>query len=252
MVYTVQKLATLAGVSVRTLHYYDEIGLLKPAGVKKNGYRYYKEVQLLRLQQILFFRELEFPLEDIERIISSPHFDMESALRDQRKLIQMKKIRLDKLIKTIDKTITSMTNNQKMQDDELYDAFKDDDVKQYQDEVKERWGNTDAYAQSMKRVGKMTKAQMEKLKEDGKKHTQAIADAMDKGIESPEVQELIAQSHEGVNFFYDCTLEMFRNLGKMYVDDSRFTAYYEKFRKGLAVFVRDAIAYYCDVKEGKK
>ncbi len=251
MSYTVHSLAQLAGISVRTLHYYDEIGLLKPSVIKKNGYRYYEDAELIRLQQILFFRELEFPLEDIKRMLNRPQFSVVEALKDQKKLIRLKQARLEKLINSINKTIKTMSNNHKINDEELYDVFKDAEVKQYQDEVKERWGNSDAYRQSMAKVGTMTKKEMEKLKADGKKHTQAIADAMDKGIEHSDVQKLIKQSHEGVNFFYDCSYEMFRNLGKMYVEDPRFTAYYEKFRPGLAVFMRDAIAYYCDQHENK-
>ncbi len=246
MRYTVKQLASLAAISVRTLHYYDEIGLLTPSFVAKNGYRYYEQKELLRLQQILFFRELEFPLEDIKRMLDRPGFSMVEALSDQKKLLQLKRKRIDGLIKSIDKTIVSMNNNHPLNGEELYDPFKDEDVKQYQEEVRQRWGNTDAYKQSMARVGKMTKKEMEKLKEDGKKHTQALADSMDKGASHPDVQALIAKSHAGVNFFYDCSLETFRNLGQMYVDDPRFTAYYEKFRPGLAAFMRDAIAYYCD------
>lgn len=139
-----------------------------------------------------------------------------------------------------------MTQMQSQTTDELYDAFKDEDVKEYQEEVKQRWGDTDAYKQSMARTSKMTKAQMDELKQKGKAHTQALADNMYKGIDHPDVQALIKKSHEGVNFFYDCSLEMFRNLGNMYVDDPRFTAYYEKFAPGLAVFVRDAINFYCN------
>lgn len=245
MFYSINKLATLARVSVRTLHYYDEIGLLKPDHIKDNGYRAYGEKELLLLQQILFFRELEFPLDEIKRILRSPHFDMETALREQKKMLTLKATRLEALIQSIDKTLHHMNTNQKINDEELYDAFKDDDVKEYQQEVKQRWGNTDAYKQSMERVGKMTKAQMDKLKADGIAHTQAIAGAMDQGVESPEVQALIKKSHEGINFFYDCSLEMFRNLGEMYVTDPRFTAYYEKFRPGLAQFMKEAIDFYC-------
>ncbi len=252
MPYTVQQLARLSGVSVRTLHYYDEVGLLKPGRIEKNGYRQYDEQELIKLQQILFFKELDFPLEDIKKIMTSSGFDVSRALADQKQLLQMKRKRLDGLIKSIEKTITTMTSNKKMTDEELYDAFKDEDVKQYQDEVKQRWGNTDAYKQSQTRVSKMTKKEMDKLKVDGKKHTQALADSMDKGPKHPDVQALIAKSHQGVNFFYDCSLEMFRNLGEMYVADPRFTAYYEKFRPGLAVFVRDAIAYYCDQQKKQK
>ncbi len=251
MKYTVHSLAQLAGISVRTLHYYDEIGLLNPSLIGENGYRYYEEKELVRLQQILFFRELEFSLDDIKRMLNRSEFNVVEALRDQKKLFKLKQARLEKLINSINVTIKRMSTNQKINHEDLYDVFKDNDVKHYQDEVQERWGNTDAYKQSMKKVSKMNKKEMQKLKEDGKKHTQAIADAMDKGIEDPHVQALIKKSHEGINFFYDCSHEMFRNLGKMYVDDPRFTAYYEKFRSGLAVFMRDAIAYYCDQHDKK-
>lgn len=252
MPYTVHQLAKIAGVTPRTLRYYDRVGLLSPAGHGKNGYRYYGEKEMVRLQQILFFRELEFPLDDIRRMMSRPDFDVIAALGDQKKLMQLKRARIDGLLNSLDRTIMSMKDDTKMGGEELYDAFKDDDVKQYQDEVKQRWGDGEAYKQSMKKVGKMTKAEMDKLKEDGKKFTQTLADAMDKDVASDEVQTLIAKHHEGINFFYECKTEMYRGLGQMYVDDPRFTAYYDKFRPGLAHFVRDAIAVYCDRKEGKR
>jgi len=246
MGYTINQLAKLAGVSVRTLHHYDAIGLLQPSYRQPNGYRQYNQAQLTRLQQILFFRELDFPLADIQRMLTSPYFDPVIALEDQKKLIQLKRARLNKLLRTITTTITHMNNNSTQDQNEMYDVFKDEDVEQYQDEVKQRWGNTAAYAQSQARVSTMTKQEMEQLKADGKKHTQALADAMPKGIAHPDVQALIAQSHKGVNVFYDCNLEMFRHLGKMYVEDPRFTAYYEKCAPGLAQFVHEAIDYYCD------
>ena len=251
MAYTVHQLAKLAGVTPRTLRYYDRVGLLSPAHHGKNGYRYYGEKEMVRLQQILFFRELEFPLEDIKRMLGRPDFNVTDALRDQKKLMRLKRDRIDRLLTSIDKTIKTMTDDKHVNGEEMYDAFKDDDVKQYQEEVKQRWGGSDAYRQSMAKVGKMTKAEMDKLKEDGKKFTQTLADAMGKDVASPEVQALIAQHHEGINFFYECSPSMYRNLGQMYVDDPRFTAYYDKFRPGLAQFVRDAINVYCDRKERK-
>lgn len=264
MSYSVQQLATLSGITVRTLHYYDEIGLLKPSRIEKNGYRSYEEPELLKLQQILFFREMEFSLEQIGEMFSSPRFDAVEALCDQRKLIELKKKRLTGLIHTIDKTISSMTNEnssnghndrkngRKITDAELYDAFKDDDIKEYQEEARQRWGNTDAYKQSMAKVSKMTKAEMDKLKKDGEAHTKTIAENMHKGVAHPDVQALIQKSYDGVNFFYPCSLEMFRNLGKMYVADPRYGAYYEKHAKGLAEFMEHAIAYYCDVREKRE
>jgi DNA-binding transcriptional MerR regulator len=246
MGYTINQLAKLAGVSVRTLHHYDAIGLLKPAHLLKNGYRQYEEPELLQLQQILFFRELEFPLDDIKRMMASPTYNAIAALREHKAMLKLKQKRFEHLIKSIDQTIKTMTNQEQIKVDELYDPWKDDDVKQYQAEVKDRWGNTDAYKQSQERIRKLTKAQMDQLKADGKKHMQALADAMPKGISHPDVQALIKQSHAGVNFFYDCSLEMFRNLGKMYVEDPRFTATYDAYAPGLAQFVHEAIDYYCD------
>ena len=198
MRYSVNQLGQLASISVRTLHYYDEIGLLKPSLVAKNGYRYYEEKELIRLQQILFFRELDFPLDDIKRMLNRPDFDIVAALRDQKKLMQLKKSRLNGLIASIEKTIISMTTNQEINHDEMYKALEDDDVKQYQAEVQQRWGDSDAYKQSMARVSKMTKAQMDKLKADGKVFTQKLADSLHLSPTSDEAQKLVAQHYEGI------------------------------------------------------
>ncbi len=249
MSYTVQQLATMASISVRTLHYYDEIGLLHPSSVAKNGYRHYEDKELVRLQHILFFRELDFPLEEIKQMLDRPTFQIIEALRDQKKLMQLKRKRMDGLIQSIEKTIMMMQTHTPLQNEELYDAFKDNEVKQYQAEVKQRWGNTDAYTQSMARVSKMTKQEMEKLKANGKALTQRLADAMDKVPGHPDVQILIAEHYNGIQLFYECPPTMYRTLGQMYVDDPRFTAYYDKFRPGLAVFVRDAITHYCNERE---
>lgn len=249
MSYTVHHLANLASITVRTLHYYDEIGLLTPSSLAKNGYRHYEDKELVRLQQILFFRELDFPLEEINQMLDRPDFHIIEALRDQKKLMQLKRKRLDGLIQSIEKTIMTMQTNTPLQDEELYDAFKDNDVKQYQAEVKQRWGNTDAYKQSMARVGKMTKQEMEKIKADGIELTKKLADAMDTSPHHPDVQALITEHYNGMQRFYDCPLTMYRNLGQMYVDDPRFTAYYDNVRPGLAIFVRDAINHFCDQRE---
>lgn len=252
MPYTVHQLAKLAGVTPRTLRFYDKQGLLSPATHGRNGYRYYGEKELVRLQQILFFRELDFPLEDIKRMMDRPGFDVVEALRDQKKLMLLKRARIDGLLNSLDKTIMSITDDKKMSGEELYDAFKDDDVKQYQEEVKERWGDTDAYKQSMAKVGKMTRAEMDMLKADGEAFTRTLAEAMGKDVRSDEVQALVAQHQAGINFFYECGTKTYRGLGQMYVDDPRFTAYYDKFRPGLAAWLRDAIVVYCDRKEAKE
>jgi len=251
MTYTVQQLADLAGISVRTLHYYDEIGLLKPSYIKENGYRTYEDKELLKLQQILFFRELEFPLEEIMQIVSAPQFDTFAALQDQRKVLQLRESRLSQLIQTIDQTIQTIQGEKPMNTTSLFSGFDDAQVKQYQEEAKQRWGHTDAYKQSIQRTKNWTKEDYQKATKQWKVFTQKLADTMDEGYDSPAFQALIQQQYDSINSFYDCSLEMFRNLGELYVTDPRFTQNYDKFKLGLAKCVQKAINYYCDLHETK-
>lgn len=254
MTYTVQQLATLAGISVRTLHYYDEVHLLKPARVAKNGYRFYEEAELLKLQQILFFRELDFSLDDIGRILSSPYFDMKTALRDQKKLIQLKRNRLDKLVQTIDRTIKKINKETIMQDEELYGSFSTEEADAYAKEAKERWGNTDAYKQSQERVQKMGKAGMAKVMAEANALNQELAVAMKAGqsADSTATQQLIARHYNGLRAFYEPNLELYTGLANMYVDDPRFAANYEKVAAGLAQYLHDGMIHFAKVNKDKK
>ncbi len=170
-------------------------------------------------------------------------------LIDQKRLLELKRKRIDKLLLTIDKAINSVPQKKgggDMNADDLFASFDDDELVENMKEAKKRWGNTDAYKQSMTRVKNWTKKDYERIKREGKIFTQKLADAMDKEINSREVQELIKQHHQGIEYFYDCSIDMYRNLGEMYVSDQRFAKYYNKFRQGLAVWLRDAISYYCD------
>jgi DNA-binding transcriptional MerR regulator len=246
MTYAINQLAKLAGVSVRTLHHYDEIGLLRPHRSQKNGYRAYGEDELLKLQQILFFRELEFPLADIRRILASPDFDLRRALADQRALIELKKKRLTGLLKTIDKTIQKITHEKRMEDKELYDAFADKDAQRYAEEAKQRWGHTEAYKQSAERVKKMTKADMAKVKADADALMKEIAAVADQDPASAKVQALITRHYDALRTFYEPSIAMYRGLADLYVADPRFTAYYEAYRPGLALFMQKAMHAFCD------
>jgi len=254
MIYTVQKLATIAGVSVRTLHYYDQVGLLKPCSVKANGYRLYGETELLRLQQILFFKELDFPLLEIKRILSSPHFDMRQALRDQRKMIQLKKNRLDRLITTIDRTIKKINKEITMNDNELYGNFSKEEIEKYTEEARKKWGHTDAFKQSQERVKKMGKDGLNKVLKASGELTMKIAETMKAGLnpKSNEVQRLIALHYDGLRAFYEPTFEIYRGLANAYVIDERFKANYENITKGFAQFMHDAMIAYCETEEDKK
>lgn len=251
MSYTVQQLADIAGITVRTLHHYDRIGLLKPARVESNGYRYYEEKELLQLQQILFFKELDFSLEAIKKIIHAPHFDMRGALRDQRRLIELKRKRLNRLIQTIDKTLKKLNQEINMNDTDLYGSFTKDELDRYTEEARQRWGNTEAFVQAQERIKKMGKEGLDKVTKESRALTQKIAEAMRSGksAESDEVQILVQQHYNGLRAFYEPTLELYRGLAGMYVEDHRFKQSYDDVAKGLAQFMHDAMMYYVDTKE---
>lgn len=252
MTYTVQQLASLSGVSVRTLHYYDEIGLFRPSFYKDNGYRYYEEKELIRLQQILFFRELEFSLEQIQEMLNAPNFDSIQALEDQKKLIELKRTRLSKLIKTITNSIITMKQSKKVNDQELYGSLTKKQIDDYKEEVRAKYGaDNPAVRQSEERTKNWKKADYDRIQQQVNDITQDIAAAMDLGPQSDEVQKHIHRHYEYVSQFYECSYEMFQGLGKMYVEDKRFTAFYEKYKKGLAQFMCEAMTYYCEVRRKK-
>jgi len=251
MPYTVQQLADLAGISVRTLHHYDDIGLLTPARSAKNDYRAYGEPELLRLQQILFFRELEFPLEDIKAILDKPEFDVAIALKDHRELLTLKQKRLGDLLETIDKTLAHVTKKKPMDDKDMYGGFTKEEMETYAAEAKERWGNTDAYKQSVERTKHFTKEDYKRIAEEGENLMKRIAAHIKDNPASDDVQKLIAEHFNGLRTFYEPSIELYRGLGSMYVDDVRFRKYFEKHHKALPEFMRDAMHVYCDGLEGQ-
>jgi DNA-binding transcriptional MerR regulator len=249
MKYTVAQLAKISGVSVRTLHYYDEVNLLNPKRNSTNDYRYYENEELLRLQQILFFKELDFPLNKIKKILLSSTFDMKAVLRDQKKLIEIKKNRLNKLIKTIDKTINSINKKTNMNDNEIYDGFSKEELEAWNKEAKERWGNTPQYKQSVGKYESLTREQKLEMKKAGEDLMREFVRNMPKGPKSPEVQALVQKHYDALKFFYEPNLEMYRGLADMYVGyqgDTRFRAYFEKHDPKLPEFMRDAIYEFCE------
>jgi DNA-binding transcriptional MerR regulator len=246
MTYTVNNLAKLAGITVRTLHHYDEIGLLKPKRKKANGYREYEEEELLRLQQIMFFRELEFSLEEVKEILDKPTFDISSTLLDHRKLIEIRKKRLNDLIRTIDRTLNKLNKKNNMEDKDLYSGFSKEESEAYAKEAKERWGNTEAYKQSAERTKNLTKEDWARMQAETDSILKNIVANMDKGPESKEVQAEIARHYASLRNFYEPDKEMYKGLGDMYVADERFAAFYKKYHKDLPQFMRDAMHVYAD------
>lgn len=247
--YSIKELSDLAGVSRRTLKHYDQIGLLKPKRQGTGDYRRYTKEELLRLQQILFFRELDFTLADIAKMMNSPRFDIRKSLEDHRALIEIRRDRLGALIETIDKTINGLTNKKHtMTDQDLYSSFSKEEEQKYAAEAKERWGNTEAYKQSQERYGKMSEREKEKVMIEGDALMKEIAKAFKAGESATgdAVQKLIAKHYEGLRVFYDPNPELYRGLGEMYVSDERFGAFFDKYASGLAAFMRDAMAMYAD------
>jgi DNA-binding transcriptional MerR regulator len=249
MSYTINQLAKLANISVRTLHHYDAIGLLHSGRNARNHYRIYEEADLLKLQQILFFRELDFKLEDIQAILESPNFDMARALADHRQMIVLKRKRLNALIETIDMTLNKITNKKSMKDEELYDAFSDEEMKELAAEAKERWGSTDAYKESIAKVGKMTKTEMEAVKQEWDALLQKGVALVELNVASDEVQAYIASYYQHLSKFYAPSKEIFEGLAQMYIDDPRFTATFTKHHPQLPRFLHDAMIVFADTLE---
>lgn len=251
MAFKVKEVADLVGVSVRTLHHYDQIGLLNPESVSPAGYRLYTDRSLERLQQILFFKEIGFDLHEIKEILDSPGFDRRSALHTHRELLQEKKKRLEEIIRTVEKTINAMEGENVMDKKEMFSGFDMSEIEkhqaQYAEETKQKYGNSDAYQESMKKTAKYSKEDWAKIMGDAGRIYQRIAALMDKGPADPEVQNAVGEWRQHItNHYYNCTLEIFRGLGDLYVDDQRFTENIDKVKPGLAAFLREAMHVYCD------
>jgi DNA-binding transcriptional MerR regulator len=241
----VKEVADLVGISVRTLHYYDEIGLLTPEETTESGYRLYSDKNLEMLQQILFFKELGFPLKKIKEIINSPSFDQHEALVLQRKMLLEKRRRLDKMIATIDKTIQHMRGEIQMTNKERFEGF-DFSHNPYEKEARERWGN-EAVDKANAKLGNMSKEEQEAMTKEMNSIYQKLASLRHGSPESEEAQAAIKGWYDFLNNHFGCySLEAFKGLGQMYVDDERFTKNIDQFGEGLAKFMRDAMAVFAD------
>ena len=236
----IKEFAEFTGVSVRTLHYYDEIGLLRPAFVDKStGYRFYDENSLLRMQEILFYRELDFSLKSIGEILSSPNYDKNKALKEQKHLLTLKKERLERLISAIDGAVNG---------ENVMKAFDNSEFEKHKDEVKEKWGKTDAYREHAQRTKNYSKQKWNDLAA-GMDHIMAeFARCMrkDETPDSAVAQILVKllQNHITENY-YLCTNEILAGLGQMYVADERFKNNIDKHADGTAAFICEAIEVYC-------
>lgn len=238
----ISEVAKLTGVTVRTLHYYDEIGLLKPGQVTEAGYRVYDESDLAVLQQILFFRELDFPLEDIRKIMQHPAYEQESALRKQKELLMQKRSRLDGLIALVDKTLKGEHDMSFRQ----FDTTQIEETrKKYAEEAKQRWGATAAYAEYEKKASHRSDAQQKMLEGEGALILSEFGRNRFLAPDSAEAQTLVKRWQEYITaHYYTCTKEILSCLGQMYIGDERFTQNIDEYGAGTAAFMAEAIAVY--------
>ena len=239
----INEVAKLTGVTVRTLHYYDEIGLLKPSLVTEAGYRLYDENDLETLQQILFFRELDFPLSEIKEIMTNPNYKKQEALIKHKELLMKKRNHLNKLIQLVDDTMEGASNM----------SFKEFDTteierakKEYAKEVKERWGDTDAYKESEDKTKSYDSKKWQMMNADCEAIFAEFAKIKDREPDCKGARELVQRWQEYISAnFYTCTKEILAGLGLMYVADERFKNYLDQFGEGTAAFLSAAIAAYC-------
>ena len=235
----IKEFAEFAGVSVRTLHYYDEIGLLHPADVDRiTGYRFYDENSLLRMQEILFYRELDFPLKSIGEILSSSNYNKTKILQEQKQMLIMKKERLERLIAAIDDAEKG---------ENVMKAFDNSEFEKYKVEAQERWGNTDAYQEHAQKTRNYGKDKWSGLVADMDAIFHEFAICMKNGNtpNAEESQSLVKklQDHITENY-YTCTNEILSGLGQMYIADERFQNNIDKHADGTAAYVSEAIACY--------
>ncbi|MDF2520169.1 MAG: transcriptional regulator, MerR family protein [Clostridia bacterium] len=249
MEYTVQKLGSLAGISTRTLRYYDEIGILKPARINSSGYRLYGQAEVDRLQQILFYRELGVSLELIKEIVTAPSFDGALALREHRERLLEKREQLDRLIANVEKTIAVTEGRIKMSDKEKFEGFKknliEENEKKYGKEIREKYGE-ETVEKSNAKMMNMTQEEYDRATGLANEITKTLAEAFATGNPAGELAQKAADLHKQWLCLYwaQYSKEAHAGLAQMYVDDPRFTAYYDKEQPGTAEFLRDAILIY--------
>lgn len=235
MAYAVGDVAKLAHATVRTLHHYDEVGLLQPSGRSEAGYRLYTSADLERLQQVLLYKELGFPLEEIRDLMADPTFDRREALIAQRDLIAREVLRLEAMRGLIDKTLMSLEGGMVISTEELFEVFGDFDPSEYEDEARERWGETDAYKESVRRCKPCTKQAWERFMSESDEISSEIASLLDAGVTPDDPRAMDAAERHRLlidRWFYPCSRATHAELAKMYVGDPRFAATYETVRAG--------------------
>jgi DNA-binding transcriptional MerR regulator len=241
---TVGRVARLSGTTVRTLHHYEEIGLLVPIGRSAAGYRLYADSDIDRLARILYYRELGFPLDAIARLLDEPGTEPVFHLQRQRALLRERIDRLDAMVAAIDRETEALMKGYNLTAAEKLEVFGDFDPDQYDDEARERWGESDAWQQSRQRTSRYTTDDWQRIKEEAGSIYDRFVTLMQSGIPAAGIQAMdLAEEHRQhlTRWFYDCGYDIHRGLAEMYIADPRFTASIDAAADGLAAYMRDAI-----------
>ncbi len=242
--YTVSQLAAVAGVSPRTLRYYDQIGLLQPRRQPDNGYRAYDEQAVLRLQQILFLRELGLSLDEIRAALQRPDFDLVQALEAHRVALLARQERLARLVATVERTLQHLKGELEMEDRQLFEAFDEAKQAEYEERARQQYGE-DKVRESQRHWGGYSREQKDAILREGDAVYREIVAAMPQGPESAQAQAGIAHWHQHLRYFYEPTVEILLGLGDLYNDQPEFAANFRRIHPDLATFLRQAIQVYC-------
>ncbi|SFP10689.1 DNA-binding transcriptional regulator, MerR family [Geodermatophilus dictyosporus] len=240
----VGEVAALAGVTVRTLHHYDRIGLLSPSGRTAAGYRRYSAADLGRLHQVLLYRELGFPLEEVATLLDDPSADPAEHLRRQHRLLRDRLDRTAAMVAAVEKEMEARHMGIDLTPEEKFELFGDWLPEEYEAEAQERWGETEAWAQSQARTRAYTKDDWVRVQAEGEDVEARMAAALQAGVapDSPQAMDLAEEARQQISRnFYDCSPEMHAGIGRTYVEDERFTAHYERRAAGLAQWVSTAV-----------
>ncbi len=231
----------MAKVTVRTLHYYDEIGLLTPSGRSSSRYRLYTQADIRRLQQIRFHRELGMALEEIRHILDSPDFDTRAALQRHRQLLGRRLQKTAALVATIERMLEDMEGVKTMPNEDLFEGFKQED---HANEAEARWGNTATWKESQRRVTTYNDDDWCKIKAEAQSIVDEMAKLQVSGNTSDSEAVMAAAERHRLHidrWFYACSRQMHRGLAEMYVSDARFATFFDKHHEGLSGYVAEAI-----------